>query len=91
MVGFRADSLSGPWSQPFIVTPLNMRSFNSQSGNSLRIKGSRKTTYLYLGDQVHAISTSLLLLWLLTELVGFEFSLGKPIHLASGRNRREEE
>ncbi|KAK1145257.1 hypothetical protein N8T08_004410 [Aspergillus melleus] len=51
VVGFRADSLSGPWSQPFIVTPLNTRSFNSQSGNSLRIKGSKKTTYLYLGDQ----------------------------------------
>lgn len=52
VVAFRADSLSGPWSQPFIVAPLNTRTFNSQSGFSLRIKGTKKTTYLYLGDQV---------------------------------------
>ncbi|EAU33868.1 conserved hypothetical protein [Aspergillus terreus NIH2624] len=51
VVAFRADSLSGPWSQPFIVAPLNTRTFNSQSGFSLRIKGSKKTTYLYIGDQ----------------------------------------
>ncbi|KAF2246950.1 carbohydrate-binding module family 35 protein [Trematosphaeria pertusa] len=51
VVAFRADSLSGPWSQPFIVAPLNTRTFNSQSGFSLRIKGTKQTTYLYLGDQ----------------------------------------
>ncbi|KAL4864560.1 hypothetical protein BDV12DRAFT_175987 [Aspergillus spectabilis] len=51
VVAFRADSLSGPWSQPFIVSPLNKRTFNSQSGFSLRIDGTKKTTYLYLGDQ----------------------------------------
>ncbi|KAJ5139209.1 uncharacterized protein N7515_004057 [Penicillium bovifimosum] len=51
VVAFRADSLSGPWSQPFIVSPLNTRTFNSQSGFTLRIKGSKKTTYLYIGDQ----------------------------------------
>ncbi|KAF2839965.1 carbohydrate-binding module family 35 protein [Patellaria atrata CBS 101060] len=51
VVAFRADSLSGPWSQPFIIAPLNTRTYNSQSGFSLRIKGSRQTTYLYLGDQ----------------------------------------
>ncbi|KAL1880591.1 hypothetical protein VTK73DRAFT_5396 [Phialemonium thermophilum] len=51
VVAFRADSLSGPWSQPFIVAPLNTRTFNSQSGFTLRITGSQTTTYLYLGDQ----------------------------------------
>jgi hypothetical protein len=52
VVAFRADDLSGPWSQPFIVSPLNTRTFNSQSGFSIRIEGSKKTTYLYIGDQV---------------------------------------
>jgi hypothetical protein len=51
VVAFRADSLSGPWSQPFIAAPLNTRTFNSQSGFVLRIPGSKKTTYLYIGDQ----------------------------------------
>ncbi|OJJ03087.1 hypothetical protein ASPVEDRAFT_42607 [Aspergillus versicolor CBS 583.65] len=51
VVAFRADKLSGPWSQPFIVSPLNTRTFNSQSGFSIRIEGSKKTTYLYIGDQ----------------------------------------
>jgi hypothetical protein len=51
VVAFRADSLSGPWSQPFTVAPLNTRTYNSQSGFSLRIKGKKKTTHLYLGDQ----------------------------------------
>lgn len=51
VVAFRADSLAGPWSQPFMVAPLNMRTFNSQSGFTLTIGGSKKTAYLYLGDQ----------------------------------------
>jgi hypothetical protein len=51
VVAFRADTLSGPWSQPFIIAPLNTRTFNSQSGFALRINGTKKTTYLYLGDQ----------------------------------------
>lgn len=51
MVAFRADSLSGPWSQPFFIAPSNTRTFNSQSGFSLRINGTKKTTYLYIGDQ----------------------------------------
>jgi hypothetical protein len=51
VVAFRADSLNGPWSQPFIVSQLNTRTFNSQSGFTLRIKGTKKTTYLYIGDQ----------------------------------------
>ncbi|KAF4552568.1 Hypothetical protein D9617_9g023570 [Elsinoe fawcettii] len=51
VVAFRADNLAGPWSQPFIINPLNTRGFNSQSGFSLRINGTEKTTYLYIGDQ----------------------------------------
>ncbi|KAL4963731.1 glycosyl hydrolase [Aspergillus stella-maris] len=42
VVAFHADDLSGPWSQPLIVSPLN---------TSIHIDGTRKTTYLYLGDQ----------------------------------------
>ncbi|QDS69413.1 hypothetical protein FKW77_005091 [Venturia effusa] len=56
VVAFRADKLSGPWSQPFIIAPLNTRTYNSQSGNSLRIKGTEQTTYLYLGDQWDSVS-----------------------------------
>ncbi|KAL6708879.1 hypothetical protein ACN47E_002286 [Coniothyrium glycines] len=56
VVAFRADSLDGPWSQPFIVAPLNTRTYNSQSGFSLRINGTKQTTYLYLGDQWDSIS-----------------------------------
>ncbi|KAK8136347.1 hypothetical protein PG984_004287 [Apiospora sp. TS-2023a] len=51
VVAFRADSLAGPWSQPWIVAPLNTRGFNSQSGYTLTIRGTEKTTNLYLGDQ----------------------------------------
>lgn len=51
VVAFRADSLAGPWSQPFIIAPLNTRTFNSQSGLNLRINGTKKTTYIYMGDQ----------------------------------------
>ena len=56
VVAFRADKLSGPWSQPFIINPLNTRAFNSQSGNNVRINGTKKTTHLYLGDQWDSIS-----------------------------------
>ncbi|CAG8948718.1 hypothetical protein HYFRA_00001839 [Hymenoscyphus fraxineus] len=51
VIAFRADKLSGPWSQPWIVAPLNTRGFNSQSGFTLTIKGTKVTTYLYIGDQ----------------------------------------
>lgn len=56
VVAFRANSLSGPWSQPFTISPLATRTFNSQSGFSLRINGTKKTTHLYLGDQWDSIS-----------------------------------
>jgi hypothetical protein len=56
VVAFRAPSLNGPWSQPTTISPLATRTFNSQSGFSLRINGTKKTTYLYLGDQWDSIS-----------------------------------
>ncbi|PPJ54287.1 hypothetical protein CBER1_06560 [Cercospora berteroae] len=51
VVAFRADSLSGPWSQPFFVSKPYTRTYNSQSGFSIRISGTEQTTYLYVGDQ----------------------------------------
>ncbi|KAH7123027.1 glycosyl hydrolase [Dactylonectria macrodidyma] len=56
VVAFRADSLSGPWSQPFFVSPSYTRTFSTQSGFSWRIKGTKKTTYLYMGDQWDSVS-----------------------------------
>ncbi|KAF9269122.1 galactan 1,3-beta-galactosidase [Marasmius fiardii PR-910] len=51
VVAFRADRLSGPWSQPFPVAPLGTRTYNSQCGFSLTIEGTKQTTHLYIGDQ----------------------------------------
>lgn len=53
VVAMRADKLEGPWSQPFFVSPAYTRTFSTQSGFSWRIKGTKKTTYLYMADQVH--------------------------------------
>ncbi|KAL9949443.1 hypothetical protein ACHAQF_008886 [Verticillium nonalfalfae] len=57
VVGMRADKLEGPWSQPFIVSPAYTRTFRTQSGFSWRIKGSKKTTYLYMADQWDMLQT----------------------------------
>jgi len=51
VVAFRADSLEGPWSQPFMVSPPYTRTFSTQSGFSWRINGTKQTTYLYMADQ----------------------------------------
>ncbi|CAH0016154.1 unnamed protein product [Clonostachys rhizophaga] len=51
VVAFRADSLEGPWSQPFFVSPAYTRTFSTQSGFSWRINGTKQTTYLYMADQ----------------------------------------
>lgn len=53
VVAMRADKLEGPWSQPFFVSPAYTRTFSTQSGFSWRIKGTKKTTYLYMADQVY--------------------------------------
>lgn len=54
VVAMRADSLEGPWSQPFFVAPAYTRTFSTQSGFSWRIDGTEKTTYLYMADQVYS-------------------------------------
>lgn len=51
-MAMRADKLEGPWSQPFFVSPAYTRTFSTQSGFSWRIEGTKKTTHLYMGDQV---------------------------------------
>ncbi|EEY20546.1 galactan 1,3-beta-galactosidase [Verticillium alfalfae VaMs.102] len=56
VVGMRADKLEGPWSQPFFVSPAYTRTFSTQSSFSWRIKGSKKTTYLYMADQWDMLS-----------------------------------
>jgi hypothetical protein len=76
-----------------MVAPRNTRTFNSQSGFSLRIEGTKKTTYLYLGDQVcicylgrsDILSNEKLL------TVGHELPLGKPVHLVADGDRRYKE
>ncbi|KAI9901603.1 hypothetical protein N3K66_003420 [Trichothecium roseum] len=50
VVAFQAESLEGPWSMPFMVSPPYTRTYSTQSGFSLRIKGTKKTSYLYMGD-----------------------------------------
>lgn len=52
VVAMRADSLRGPWSQPFFIAPPHTRTFSTQSGFSWRISGTKQTTFLYMGDQV---------------------------------------
>lgn len=37
---------------PFMVSEPYTRTFSSQSGFSMRIAGSKDTTYLYMGDTV---------------------------------------
>ncbi|KAI8714906.1 Glycoside hydrolase family 43 [Fusarium sp. LHS14.1] len=56
VVAMRADKLEGPWSQPFFVAPSYTRTFSTQSGFSWRIKGTKKTTYLYMADQWDLLS-----------------------------------
>ncbi|CAI6073421.1 unnamed protein product [Clonostachys chloroleuca] len=50
VVAFRADSLAGPWSMPFLVALPYTRTFSTQSSFALRINGTKKTSYLYMGD-----------------------------------------
>ncbi|KAI0800276.1 galactan 1,3-beta-galactosidase [Fomes fomentarius] len=50
VVAYRAQSLTGPWGQPVPVAPLGTRTFSSQSLLNIRIKGTRQTSYIYVGD-----------------------------------------
>lgn len=106
VVAFQAESLEGPWSMPFMVSPPYTRTFSTQSGFSLRIKGTKKTSYLYMGDtaslsspsvppcprlptpffsqlQILGIFTRLTYYCLLLRVVGHEFALREPQHVAA--------
>ncbi|KAJ5640446.1 glycoside hydrolase family 43 protein [Penicillium herquei] len=50
-VAFRSNEINGTYSQPFQIAPRGWKSYNSQAGASLRIAGTKQTTYLYLGDR----------------------------------------
>ncbi|KAL0955566.1 hypothetical protein HGRIS_001807 [Hohenbuehelia grisea] len=50
VVAFRSRSLTGPWSQPIPITALGTRTFSSQSLLNIPVKGSKTTTYIYVGD-----------------------------------------
>jgi hypothetical protein len=52
VVAFRSHALEGPWSAAFLIAPYGTRTYNSQSGFTLAINGTKQTTYLYIGDQV---------------------------------------
>ena len=82
VVAFRAGKLEGPWSQPFFVSPAYTRTFSTQSGFSWRIQGTKKTTYLYMADQVCFSPCligcdSLALIKLTNPVVGHELALGE--------------
>ncbi|KAF2477480.1 Arabinanase/levansucrase/invertase [Lindgomyces ingoldianus] len=47
---FYATSLSGSWSGPYGIAPDAEKTYNSQNTFELTIKGSKKTTYIYMGD-----------------------------------------
>lgn len=68
-----------------MVAPHNTRTFNSQSGFSLKIEGTKKTTYLYLGDQVCLLCLCFSENFADYEdsVVGHELALGEPIYLAT--------
>lgn len=47
---FWATSLAGPWTGPSDIAPVAQNTYNSQNTFELTIKGSQKTTYIYMGD-----------------------------------------
>ncbi|CAE6422307.1 unnamed protein product [Rhizoctonia solani] len=51
VVYFSAQNISGPWSIQNYITPMGTRSFNSQSTFNIRVKGSKRTSWIYAGDQ----------------------------------------
>ncbi|KAF8679707.1 Glycosyl hydrolases family 43, partial [Rhizoctonia solani] len=51
VVYFSAQNISGPWSIQNYITPMGTRAFNSQSTFNIRVKGSKRTSWIYAGDQ----------------------------------------
>ncbi|KAK4109842.1 carbohydrate-binding module family 35 protein [Canariomyces notabilis] len=47
---FSASSLSGPWSGGTDIAPPRENTYNSQNTFELTIRGSQKTTHIYMGD-----------------------------------------
>jgi hypothetical protein len=47
---FWATSLGGSWSGPVGIAPESEKTYNSQNTFELTVKGSKKTTYIYMGD-----------------------------------------
>jgi hypothetical protein len=48
---FYATSLTGTWNGPFNIAPESENTYNSQNTFELPIFGSKKTTWIYMGDQ----------------------------------------
>lgn len=47
---FWASSISGSWNGPYGIAPEAEKTYNSQNTFELTIQGSKKTTYIYMGD-----------------------------------------
>jgi hypothetical protein len=47
---FYATSISGSWNGPYPIAPEAQKTYNSQNTFEFTIKGSKKTTYIYMGD-----------------------------------------
>lgn len=47
---FYSSSLTGSWTGPYDIAPQAENTYNSQNTFELTIKGSSKTTYIYMGD-----------------------------------------
>jgi beta-xylosidase len=47
---FWATSLGGSWTGPVGIAPEAEKTYNSQNTFELTVKGSKKTTYVYMGD-----------------------------------------
>lgn len=47
---FWATSLNGPWSGGSDIAPQDQKTYGSQNTFELTVKGSQKTTYVYMGD-----------------------------------------
>ncbi|TDL20590.1 Arabinanase/levansucrase/invertase [Rickenella mellea] len=57
---YSAQNLTGPWSVQSYIAPFGTRTWNTQSGFFLTVKGLLKTTHIYMGDrwQLQAIQNS---------------------------------
>lgn len=47
---FYSNSLSGPWDGPHTIAPGSSNTYGSQNTFELVIDGTRRTTYIYMGD-----------------------------------------